>query len=85
MSPHTSPNTSPHMSPLQSLQITRVLANAGSGKTHKLSADFLRVAHSGLVEGDPARVESILATTFTRASARDIRNKFSATKHVQAK
>ena len=70
-----SPNTSPHISPLQLLQITRVLANAGSGKTHKLSADFLRVAHSGLVEGDPSRVESILATTFTRASARDIRNK----------
>ncbi len=70
-----SPRMSPHMSPLQPLQITRVLANAGSGKTHKLSADFLRVAHNGLVEGDPARVESILATTFTRASARDIRNK----------
>ena len=63
------------MSALPPLQITRVLANAGSGKTHKLSADYLRVAHSGLVEGDPARVESILATTFTRASARDIRNK----------
>ena len=63
------------MSALPPLQITRVLANAGSGKTHKLSADFLRVAHSGLIEGDLARVESILATTFTRASARDIRNK----------
>ncbi len=63
------------MTLLQPLQITRVLANAGSGKTHKLSADFLRIAHSGLLEGDPARVESILATTFTRASARDIRNK----------
>ena len=61
--------------PEASLQITRVLANAGSGKTHKLSADFLRIAHRGVVEGDPARLQSILATTFTRASARDIRNK----------
>ncbi len=54
--------------------ITRVLANAGSGKTYKLSSDFLCIAHGGIVEGDPSRVESILATTFTRASARDIRN-----------
>ncbi len=60
---------------MPSLQITRVLANAGSGKTHKLSADFLAIAHQGVVEGDPARLQTILATTFTVASARDIRNK----------
>jgi len=62
------------MSGTPSLKITRVLANAGSGKTHKLSADFLAIAHRGVIEGDPARLQSILATTFTVASARDIRN-----------
>ena len=52
--------------------IERYLANAGSGKTHALSGVWLRVAHKGLVQGDPDRMTSILATTFTRAAARDI-------------
>lgn len=52
--------------------IERYLANAGSGKTHALSGAWLRVAHKGLVQGDPDRMTSILATTFTRAAARDI-------------
>ena len=52
--------------------IERYLANAGSGKTHALSGAWLRVAHEGVVAGDPDRMTSILATTFTRAAARDI-------------
>jgi len=52
--------------------IERYLANAGSGKTYALSGAWLRVAHAGVVSGDPDRMNSILATTFTRAAARDI-------------
>jgi len=55
--------------------IERYLANAGSGKTHALSGAWLRVAHEGVVAGDPDRMTSILATTFTRAAARDILTK----------
>lgn len=52
--------------------IERYLANAGSGKTHALSGAWLRVAHEGVVAGDMDRLTTILATTFTRAAARDI-------------
>ncbi|MSR19283.1 MAG: hypothetical protein EXS00_09045, partial [Phycisphaerales bacterium] len=63
------------MSTAPSVIITRVLANAGSGKTYKLSSEYLRVAYAGVVSGNPRCVESVLATTFTRAAARDIRKR----------
>lgn len=59
----------------QLLEIQRMLANAGSGKTFVLSSRYLEIAYAGLLEGDPSRVESILATTFTKAAAAQIRNK----------
>lgn len=52
--------------------IERYLANAGSGKTYALSGAWLRVAHEGVIAGDVDRLTTILATTFTRAAARDI-------------
>ena len=47
----------------------RVLASAGTGKTHRLTSRFLQL----MVEGSEAR--SILATTFTRAAAAEIRDR----------
>ena len=47
----------------------RVLASAGTGKTHRLTSRFLQL----MVEGSEAR--TILATTFTRAAAAEIRDR----------
>ncbi|HAW96269.1 MAG TPA: hypothetical protein DCX60_08335 [Phycisphaerales bacterium] len=47
----------------------RVLASAGTGKTHRLTSRFLQL----MVEGSEAR--AILATTFTRAAAAEIRDR----------
>lgn len=47
----------------------RVLASAGTGKTHRLTSRFLQL----MVEGSDAR--TILATTFTRAAAAEIRDR----------
>lgn len=47
----------------------RVLASAGTGKTHRLTSRFLQL----MIEGSEAR--TILATTFTRAAAAEIRDR----------
>ena len=53
----------------QQLEHVRILASAGSGKTYRLTTRYLRLLR------DHQPVSSILATTFTRAAAGDIRTK----------
>ncbi|MGE0143534.1 MAG: UvrD-helicase domain-containing protein [Planctomycetota bacterium] len=49
--------------------VTRILASAGSGKTFTLTSHYLRLVASGV---DPGR---ILATTFSREAAAEIRDR----------
>ncbi|MEI8196451.1 MAG: UvrD-helicase domain-containing protein, partial [Phycisphaerae bacterium] len=49
-----------------------IAASAGSGKTYQLTRHFLRLLRQGVAAGAPDVAERILATTFTRAAAREI-------------
>ena len=62
----------PHERPLadgQPLQHMRILASAGSGKTYQLTNRYLQILSRG------AYPSSILASTFTRAAAGEIRDR----------
>ena len=64
--------------PGASRRMTRIIANAGSGKTYALSTRYIAIIAAMLrressgAAFDPA---SVLATTFTRAAAGEIRDR----------
>lgn len=49
-----------------------IAASAGSGKTYQLTRHYLKLLRQGVAAGAPDVAERILATTFTRAAAREI-------------
>lgn len=55
-----------------------ISAGAGSGKTHVLVTRFLYILEQGLKKGAPVRPEQILAFTFTRKAATEMKERIRA-------
>ena len=51
--------------------VTVVRASAGSGKTHRLTQDYIQL----LLEGDPQRYKHILAVTFTNKATDEMKSR----------